>query len=77
VADTGNKHRIRAGRSIRAASRPLRLAAALVLLAVTHPSVGLGEDARRPEVATENPPVADTRVPDIDRALRGLSELAP
>jgi hypothetical protein len=78
VADTSNKLRITAGRSIFAASRSLRLAAALVLLGVTHPSAGLGgEEERRSDIASEKTPVAGERVPDIARALRGLSELAP
>jgi len=66
-----------AGKSIWIACRPLRLAAVLLLLGVTHPSGGFGAEERRPEVATENARVADGRAPDVERALHGLSDLAP
>lgn len=65
------------GKSIWIACRPLRLAAVLLLLGVTHPSDGLGAEERHPGVATENARVADARAPDVERALRGLSDLAP
>jgi hypothetical protein len=65
------------GKSIWIVCRPLRLAAVLLLLGVMHPRGGLGAEERRPEVATENARLADARAPDVERALRGLSDLAP